>query len=67
MKTIAVLTSGADAPGMNAAVELLKNGIGNRVIALKNCEIVNHDIFEALNMPKTFDEETYLLANMISS
>ena len=25
------------------------------------------DIFEALNMPKTFDEETYLLANMISS
>lgn len=50
-----------------AAVELLKNGIGNRVIALKNCEIVNYDIFEALNMPKTFDEETYLLANMISS
>ena len=52
---------------MNAAVELLKDGIGNRVIALKNCEIVNYDIFEALNMPKTFDEETYLLANMISS
>ena len=50
-----------------AAVELLKNGIGNRVIALKNCEIVNYDIFEALNMPKTFDEETYLLADMISS
>ena len=50
-----------------AAVELLKNGIGNRVIALKNCQIVNYDIFEALNMPKTFDEETYLLANMISS
>ena len=67
MKTIGVLTSGGDAPGMNAAVELLKNGIGNRVIALKNCEIVNYDIFEALNMPKTFDEETYLLANMISN
>ena len=50
-----------------AAVELLKDGIGNRVIALKNCEIVNYDIFEALNMPKTFDEETYLLANMISN
>ena len=50
-----------------AAVELLKNGIRNRVIALKNCEIVNYDIFEALNMPKTFDEETYLLADMISS
>ena len=50
-----------------AAVELLKDGIGNRVIALKNCSIVNYDIFEALNMTKTFDEETYLLANMISS
>ena len=50
-----------------AAVELLKDGIGNRVIALKKCEIVNYDIFEALNMPKKFDEETYLLANMISS
>ena len=25
------------------------------------------DIFEALNMPKTFDEETYLLANMVTS
>ena len=50
-----------------AAVELLKNGIGNRVIALKNCAIVNYDIFEALNMPKTLDEETYLLANFISS
>ena len=45
----------------------IMDGIGNRVIALKNCEIVNYDIFEALNMPKTFDEETYLLANMISS
>ena len=50
-----------------AAVELLKNGIGNRVIALKNCAIVNYDIFEALNMPKTLNEETSLLANMISS
>lgn len=50
-----------------AAVELLKDGIGNRVIALKNCSIVNYDIFEALNMTRTFDEETYLLANMISS
>ena len=44
--------------------DLLKS-IGNRVIALKNCEIVNYNIFEALNMPKTFDEETYLLVNMI--
>ena len=50
-----------------AAVELLKDGIGNRVIALKNCAIVNYDIFEALNMPKTFDKDTYFLADLISS
>ena len=50
-----------------AAVELLKDGIGNRVIALKNCNIVNYDIFEALNMPKTFDKDTYFLADLISS
>ena len=119
MKTIGVLTSGGDAPGMNAAVRSIVrsaeamgikvkgvmrgyNGLienhfvdldirsvsdiiqcGGTVLytarcpkfkieegiqeAIKNCEIVNYDIFEALNMPKTFDEETYLLANMISS
>ena len=50
-----------------AAVELLKDGIGNRVIALKHCAIVNYDIFEALNMPKTFDKDTYFLADLISS
>lgn len=50
-----------------AAVELLSRGIGNRVIALKDNKIVDYDIFEALNMPKTFDEETYLLADTISS
>ena len=50
-----------------AAVELLKDGIGNRVIALKNCAIVNYDIFEALNMPKTFDKDTHFLADLISS
>ena len=49
-----------------AAVELLKDGIGNRVIALKDNHIVNYDIFEALNMPKKFDKDTYSLADLIS-
>ncbi len=49
-----------------AAVELLRDGIGNRVVALKNNEIVNYDIFEALNMPKVFDKHTYVLADLIS-
>ena len=39
----------------NAAVHLLYKGIGNRVVAYKRGEIVDFDIFEALNMTKTFD------------
>lgn len=49
-----------------AAVELLKDGIGNRVVAMKDNHIVNYDIFEALNMPKKFDKDTYSLANLIA-
>ena len=49
-----------------AAVELLNKGVGNRVVGLKNNKIVNYDIFEALNMSKSFDQETYRLANTIS-
>lgn len=40
----------------SAAVHLLYNGIGNRVIAYKKGEIVDFDIFEALSMTKTFDK-----------
>ncbi len=39
----------------SAAVHLLYKGIGNRVVAYKRGEIVDFDIFEALNMSKTFD------------
>ena len=39
----------------NAAVHLLHKGIGNRVVAYRRGEIVDFDIFEALNMSKTFD------------
>ena len=49
-----------------AAVELLNKGVGNRVIGLKDNKIVDYDIFEALNMVKAFDQETYRLANTIS-
>ena len=40
----------------SAAVHLLYNGIGNRVVAYRKGEIVDFDIFEALSMKKTFDE-----------
>ena len=49
-----------------AAVKLLKDGIGNRVIGMKNGEIVNYDIYEALNMKKPFDDEMYEVANTTS-
>lgn len=49
-----------------AAVKLLEKGIGNRVVAYKNSEIVNYDIFEALNMKKSFTEEVYKIANVTS-
>lgn len=50
-----------------AAVELLSKSIGNRVVGLKDNKIVNYDIFEALNMPRTFDDESCFLADLISS
>ena len=50
----------------NAAVELLKQGIGNRVVAYKESKIVDYDIFEALNMKKPFDFEVFEIGRAIS-
>ena len=49
-----------------AAVKLLNDGVGNRVIGWKKGEIVNYDIYEALNMKKPFDDEMYEIANTTS-
>ena len=38
------------------SVQLLKEGIGNRVVAYKLGKVVNYDIYEALNMTKGIDE-----------
>jgi 6-phosphofructokinase 1 len=48
------------------AVQLLKQDIGNRVVAIDHAEIVDYDIIEALNMKKTIDPELYKIANEIS-
>jgi len=48
------------------AVELLEKGIGNRVVVMKKDDIVDYDIFEALNMTKSIDLELYKLAHEIS-
>ncbi len=48
------------------AVELLKKGIGNRVVAQQAGKIVDFDIQEALSMKKEFPLDLYNIANDIS-
>lgn len=48
------------------AVKLLINGMGNRVVAMQKDEIIDFDIYEALNMKKTIDKEFYKMAHEIS-
>ncbi|MBQ8869375.1 MAG: 6-phosphofructokinase [Oscillospiraceae bacterium] len=47
------------------AVDLLKNGIGNRVVAMKGNDIVDYNIHEALKMKKSIDQELFKLADLI--
>lgn len=48
------------------AVELLSQGIGDRVVAMTNGKIVDYDITEALNQKRVFDNELYQIALDIS-
>lgn len=48
------------------AVELLQNGIGNRMVAMKGEQIVDFDITEALDMPRTFDEKMFRVSAVLS-
>ena len=48
------------------AVQLLLQGIGNRVVVVKDDKIVNYDIYEALSMTKEVDETIYKIAHEIS-
>ncbi len=48
------------------AVDLLKKGIGNRVVAQQKGDIVDFDIQEALSMKKQFPMDLYNVANDIS-
>lgn len=48
------------------AVHLLMEGVGNRVVANKKDEIVDYDIYEALNMKKQIDLDLYKTALEIS-
>lgn len=48
------------------AVDLLDAGFGNRVVAMKDGDIVDYDITEALEMPRVFDERLYNIAKVVS-
>lgn len=48
------------------AVELLMQNQGNRVVAMKNGQIVDYDITDALNMKKSFNKKLYDIALKIS-
>mgnify|MGYP002734399075 CR=1 FL=1 len=48
------------------AVQLLKDGIGNRVVAIKKEDIVDYDIVEALSMENSIDLDMYKMAMEIS-
>jgi 6-phosphofructokinase 1 len=48
------------------AVELLEQGIGNRVVGIKDSKIVDYDIQEALSMHKEYDEKLHHIAEEIA-
>ena len=50
----------------NKAVRLLDEGIGNRVVGIRDNKIIDMDIIEAVSMKKTFNYELYETLQMIS-
>ncbi|HEY8419729.1 MAG TPA: 6-phosphofructokinase [Clostridia bacterium] len=48
------------------AVQLLSKGIGNRVVGIKDNEIIDLDIVEALSLKRKFNEELYHIAEIVS-
>ena len=50
----------------NKAVRLLKEGVGNRAVGIRNNQIIDMDIIEAVSMEKQFNYELYETLQMIS-
>lgn len=48
------------------AVELIQNGIGNRVVGIKENKIVDYDIIEALQMTRPIDMKMYNMASILA-
>ena len=49
-----------------AAVDLLNQGIGNRIVAVSGDAIVDYDILEGLNMSKSLDNELLGVSEILS-
>ena len=47
------------------AVDLIKQGIGNRVVAVQGNDIVDYDILEGLSMSKKLDERLLEIADIL--
>ena len=52
--------------GVNA-VKLLKEGIGNRVVGIRDEKFIDMDIAKAVAMKKDFDYDLYDMANIVSN
>ena len=48
------------------AVNLLKQGIGNRIVGLKDNKIFDIDIVEGLAIPRKFNKELYEMAQIVA-
>jgi 6-phosphofructokinase 1 len=48
------------------AVDLLSQGIGNRVVVMKDNDVIDYDIYDALKMTKPFENKLYEIAHVIS-
>lgn len=48
------------------AVELLAQGIGGRVVGVRNNQVIDEDVSEALAMPRRVEEDLYQLAGILS-
>lgn len=48
------------------AVNLLKNGIGNRIVGIKENKIYDIDIIEGLSMKRKFNKELYDIAGVVA-
>ncbi|HEX3027669.1 MAG TPA: 6-phosphofructokinase [Clostridia bacterium] len=48
------------------AVELLSQGIGNRVVVMKDNKVIDYDIYEAFKMTKPFEDKLFHIAQTIN-